>query len=110
MLIGTRLLRAGISGGTVEVPVHLYLPVFSDRAWSCRFEIEWPDGTRSSEAWGIDALQAVHMAMQKIAAELYMSPYHKQGLLSWGQAGGYGFPITKNGRDLLVGYDKEFDG
>jgi hypothetical protein len=31
--------------------------------------------------------------------------------LRWGEPNqGYGFPVTKNARDLLVGYDKEFDG
>ncbi|MBL8568728.1 MAG: hypothetical protein JNK84_06545 [Phreatobacter sp.] len=97
--------------GTAEVPVSLYAPVADDLGWGCRYEIGWPRRTRTSTAWGFDALQAVRLAMQKIASELYASAYHKQGRLAWlGQGGGYGFPITKNGRDLLVGYDKEFDG
>lgn len=111
MLIGTRILHVKSKAGTAEVPVSLYAPVADDLGWGCRYEIGWPRRTRTSTAWGFDALQAVRLAMQKIASELYASAYHKQGRLAWlGQGGGYGFPITKNGRDLLVGYDKEFDG
>lgn len=110
MLIGTRMLRLKLPDGPVVVPVSVYVPTPSDNAWSCEFEIGWPDGMRRSRAAGADALQAVHAAMQRIAIELYMSPYHAQGLLAWGDRPGYGFPMPKSGRDLLVGYDKEFDG
>lgn len=111
MVIGTRVLQVNGKAGAVEVPVTLYIPVEDDLGWGCRYDIGWPRKPRVSTVWGIDALQAVHLAMQKIASELYASPYHKRGLLSWrGQGAGYGFPITKNARDLLVGYDKEFDG
>ncbi len=111
MLIGTRILHVTSKAGTAEVPVSLFVPVEDELGWGCRYEIGWPRKTRTSTAWGFDALQAVHLAMQKIASELYSSTYHKRGRLAWlGQGEGYGFPITKNGRDLLVGYDKEFDG
>jgi len=112
MLIGTRLLRLKLPDGSVRVPVNLHVPTRSDNAWSCEFEIGWPDGVRRSHAAGIDALQAVHAAMQRIAIELYMSPYHAKGLLAWGDGddAGYGFPMPKGGRDLLVGYDRDFEG
>jgi hypothetical protein len=110
MVIGTRMLQVKGKAGAVEVRVSLHVPVEDDLGWGCRYEINWPRKPRIATVWGVDALQAVHLTMQRIASELYMSTYHKRGLLSWpGQGGGYGFPITKNGRDLLVGYDKEFD-
>jgi hypothetical protein len=110
MLLGTRVLHVKRRTGTVEVPVRLSVPVEDELGWKCRYDIGWPGKVRSSAAWGIDALQAVHLTMQKIASELYASRYHKEGRLSWGEGGGYGFPMPKNGRDLLVGYDKEFNG
>ncbi len=111
MLLGTRVLHVKRRVGTVEVPVSLFVPVEDELGWKCRYNIGWPGKIRSSAVWGIDALQAIHLAMQKIASDLYASRYHKQGRLSWpGQGAGYGFPITRNGRDLLVGHDKEFDG
>lgn len=110
MLVGTRVLQLTADTGVVEVPVRIFQPVEDGSAWACRYEIAWPFEVRQSAAWGVDALQAVHAAMQRIAIELYMSPYHAQGLLAWGDGAGYGFPMPKNGRDLLVGYDREFDG
>lgn len=43
--------------------------------------------------------------------DLYVILYHLSGDLKWEKAGdGYGFPVPKNGRDLLIGSDKTFDG
>lgn len=110
-MIGKRLLHVRSDGGPVDVEIRMFLPTGQARAWSCRYEIDWPDGRYASEAWGADALQAVHMAMQKIANDLYASPYHKLGQLSWPEQGsGYGFPMARNGRDLLVGQDRDYDG
>ena len=111
MILGTRSFAIRIDGRLHTLEVRMHLPTGQGSAWSCRYEIDWPDDRYESEAWGVDALQAVHMAMQKIAHDLYASPYHKQGLLSWpGQGLGYGFPMAQNGRDLLIGADSEFDG
>lgn len=43
--------------------------------------------------------------------ELYVSPHHLAGDLKWEKSGdGYGFPVPKNGRDMLIGADKAFEG
>ena len=56
-------------------------------------------------------MQALNLTLQKIGTELYMNPYHAAGELVWkGPGEGYGFPVPKNGRDFLIGFDKEFDG
>lgn len=108
MLSGTRVLTLTTAPG--DVPVSIFVPAEEGGAWQCRYEIGWPDVLRESAALGVDALQALHRAMQKIAVELYASDVHREGRLSWpGQGAGYGFPMPKSGRDLLVGYDKEFD-
>lgn len=110
MLIGTRVLTLKTATGDVPVPVRIFQPVEHGGAWQCRYEICWPDAQRESAAFGLDALQAVHFAMQMVAVDLYGSEAHREGRLSWpGQGAGYGFPMAKGGRDLLVGYDKEFD-
>jgi hypothetical protein len=111
MLIGIRVLHVTTGAGAVAVPVSIFQPVDEDGAWQCRYEIGWPDAVRESAAWGADALQALHLAMQKIAVDLYGSDAHREGRLSWpGQGVGYGFPMPKGGRDLLVGFDKEVEG
>ncbi len=87
-----------------------YAPEEAGTVWTCCYEIGWPDGTRKMAATGFDALQAVHLAMQMIGAELYTSSYHEQGQLRWGEPGeGYGFPVAASIRDLLIGDDKRFE-
>ncbi|SFT08516.1 hypothetical protein SAMN04487845_11562 [Methylobacterium sp. yr668] len=70
-----------------------------------------PSSRETSFGAGADALQALHLAMQKIGLDLYVSAANKAGVLIWEKPGdGYGFPIPKNGRDLLVGADTTFEG
>lgn len=111
MIIATRTLTLRAPDGTQDVPVHLHAPELDDGAWICRYEIGWPEGPRTSFAGGLDAIQAMHLALQKIGLDLHMSSHHASNLLAWGEAGeGYGFPVPRNARDLLVGLDKTFDG
>jgi len=98
-------------GSTIPVPVRLYAPEGSRKHWSCRYTIEWPDGTYSSAGYGVDQFQAITLTLQKIGTDLYFSDYHKTGRLYFEKPGsGYGFPVPKNARDLLVGEDKRFEG
>jgi hypothetical protein len=46
-----------------------------------------------------------------IGAHLYFSDYHKTGCLYFEKQGsGYGFPVPKNARDMLIGDDRTFEG
>lgn len=111
MIIATRLLKLDTPAGAIDVPVRLYAPTPDGTSWKCEYEIDWPERDKRSAGVGIDAAHAIQLAMQKIAIELYTSTHHKSGKLYWERpGGGYGFPIMKNSRDLLVGDDKEFDG
>jgi hypothetical protein len=41
-----------------------------------------------------------------LRVEVYASDHHREGRLMWFEAKqGYGFPVTKSLRDLLVGAD-----
>lgn len=94
-----------------DVAVRVFPPQPDDRSWACRYEIDWPHRPRVGAGYGIDGVQALVIAMQKIAIELYTSSYHKAGTLLFDKPGnGYGFPIMKNARDMLVGDDAKFDG
>lgn len=112
MIIAERILRCRQDAGEVDVPVRIHAPEMETaKAFKCTYEIHWPDGAYVADAWGADAVQALDLCLKSIAQRLYFSDYHKTGALFWpGQGEGYGFPIAKNGRDLLVGQDKEFDG
>jgi hypothetical protein len=110
VLIAKRVLT--IQDGAVDksVPIRIYAPEF-DGGWRCRYEIGWPDGAWTSAAGGVDAVQALHLALQKIGTEIYFSEHHRSGALRWIEPGqGYGFPVPKDARDILIGEDQRFEG
>jgi hypothetical protein len=89
------------------ITIKIYRPEKQEKAWACRYEIDWPEGLRHFEANGIDALQALVLALQMIGAEIYSSAYHREGRLrAYDSEQGYGFPIAASLRDLLVGADR----
>ncbi|WP_210484374.1 DUF6968 family protein [Microvirga antarctica] len=112
MLIATRELEfVTDTGAVVAVPVCVFAPVKTDQDWGCRYTIGWPNGIDARTIYGIDSAQALVLATQGIGSSLYASDYHKTGRLRWVDPHqGYGFPVTKIIRDMLIGYDKESDG
>lgn len=112
MLVATRTLYVRIGAGSEKgVEVRIFKPEPDGSAWRCRYEIDWPKGTRKSFGQGVDAAQAIIIAMQKVGAELYTSSYHAEGKLRFEKPGsGYGFPVPKPMRDRLVGDDAKFEG
>ncbi len=103
-----RLLHVKHGTAVRDVPVAISAPVESKGSWFCRYEIGWPEGTRSDEIGGADALQAIYLCMQAVALTLYASPHHTSGRLYWGKPGeGYGFPMPKPGRPDLIGEVRE---
>jgi hypothetical protein len=107
MVIATRTLRLRRVGKDVEIPIRIFAPQRQTVDWSCRFEVGWPDETLAMAAMGVDAVQALELAMKMIGAQIYASDHHASGKLMWLEPGkGYGFPVPHNIRDLLVGDDK----
>jgi hypothetical protein len=106
MIIAERSIRLKAPNGEAIIPVKIHQPVPRKRAWSCSFEIGWPEGVDTSHAMGADAVQALKLAMEKIAVQLYASRYHKAGALTWAEGGGYGFPLPSAARELAIGDDK----
>lgn len=110
--IATRLLRVIVDGRATDVPVRLYAPVEEGpRIWYAWTEIDWPDGLHGIRAYGVDAMQALILALNMIGIHLYTSGYHEDGVLSWAAPGdgrGYGFPVPSGIRDLLVGDDAKY--
>lgn len=109
MVIATRTLKLRNTYGDTDIPIRISAPVQEGNAWSCRYEIGWPEGNETMNATGADSVQAILVALQMIGADLYTSNYHKTGRLLFGSPGrGYGFPVTNNIRDLLIGDDAKF--
>jgi len=108
-VIATRTLALQADAGNVEIPIRLFAPEQGEDAWICRLEINWPEGKYERWAAGEDAVQALLHALQMIGVIIYTSAHHKSGKLMWYEAGtGYGFPVTNNCRDLLIGDDVRF--
>ena len=102
-----RTLRLLESPGTT-IPVRIAMPTQLPVDWSCRAEIDWPDARWSRDVVGIDAIQALQLALQMIGTELYCSDLHRQGRLVWLAPGaGYGFPVPVVIRDMLIGEDRK---
>lgn len=97
--------------GEREVRILVYAPRRAEHDWCCAYEIEWPDEPRRGFGYGVDATQAVLLALHSIGADLYTSDYHRSGLLRWERTGGgYGYPVPRTIRDLLVGDDAKSYG
>ncbi|KRA40180.1 DUF6968 family protein [Devosia sp. Root635] len=107
MIVAQRILMLRLQTTEVTVPISLHAPVEGDRCWECTFAIGWPEGERTTIVRGFDGVQALYLAMQRIAVELYGSAHHAAGKLSWGEPGnGFGFPMAKAGYQDLVGEDR----
>ena len=106
-MIATRQLKLKRDNDLVDVDIRIFAPEGSGRVWSCRYEIDWPEGRQVMDAGGIDAVQAILLAFQMIGADIYTSSYHKSGRLMFEAPGqGYGFPVPESIRHLLVGDDR----
>ena len=107
-MIATRTLTLRTTSGNKQIPIRLFAPEqAADGHWLCRYEIDWPDGAHRHAAHGEDSAQALVIALQMIGSVIYASDYHKSGQLMLDEPGrGYGFPVTNNLRDLLIGDDR----
>lgn len=105
--IAQRSLTVDAGGSPQVVPVTIYLPRASGDDWCCAYEIGWPSKPRRYEAYGVDSVQAILLAMQMIGAELYFArPAGVQELKWLEKNGGFGFPLASSIRDLAVGDDR----
>lgn len=111
MVIAERSLSIEDGSEPKACKITMHAPEDTDGIWICRYTIEWPTAPEESFGAGEDTFQALHLTLQKIGITLYASAYHKAGILVFDKPGrGYGFPMPKNGRYLLIGDDKIFDG
>ncbi len=93
-------------GSDHHVKVEIHQPVAVDDDYKCSYTIGWPDREEVGHAMGIDAIQAIFLALQKVGIEIYCSKPAKRGDLIWHEpGGGYGLPLPKNLADLYEGDD-----
>jgi hypothetical protein len=75
-------LRVDIAAPTRQGPDHV-----------CAYRITGPRTNRQSRALGVDGVQAVLLALEKIGAELRASPEFEAGPLRWLDMDEPGFPL-----------------
>ncbi len=66
-----------------RVVVRFNEPVADQQDFRCDFEIAWRDDIHKSHAFGIDAVQAILMAMQKAHIDLLASSHAKAEEITW---------------------------
>ena len=103
MIIAHCHLIVGSPSGEAPVPVRVFQPERDGEAWTCRYEIEWPSEKWSRFAAGVDSMQALILALEKIGTEICTSSYHQsKSIKRLGYPLGYGFPLPPNVRDKLT--------
>jgi hypothetical protein len=70
MVLATRTLTLREGDHEREIAIRIFAPERLDAAaWSCPYEIDWPDGARKFAVHGADAVQALELALKMIGAE-----------------------------------------
>ena len=105
IVIASRMFRVRTEDGERDVPVRIYAPYEQGGAWRCRTEIQWPDRLQARDAGGHDSAQALFIAMEMVGVHLYTSDYHADDAFIFTDWIGYGFPVPKTLRDMLIGHD-----
>ena len=89
---------------TIERPQQV-----GDHEFACAFEITGLATEVRRSVRGIDAVQALQLAMQAIGAHLYLSAEYGSARLAWGDVGGnpkdLGFPVPDALKDIPPGPD-----
>jgi hypothetical protein len=98
------------SGERSDVTVRLFQPEPDpdESNYRCRFRIEWPSDTKEIYAYGVDAIQALILALKMLGATINTSQAVKEGRLVWLEpGGGFGLPVPRNIEDILQGDDRQ---
>jgi hypothetical protein len=102
-IIAQRLLKT-LTTATAEVTISIERPFPNGQDFKCRYTIEWPEHTQHGNSMGIDAIQALILALQRLAVEINFSDYAKNKHLVWLEPeGGFGLPLPPNLTDMEVG-------
>jgi hypothetical protein len=85
---------------SVSPPVKLDTP---DDHWRCSYTIEGIGDGKRREAFGVDGIQALLLALTQVSTTLYTSPEYMSGHLVWknGKGSDLGLPIAIAVREYL---------
>jgi len=103
-IVATRKLVLKSADGERPVTVRIGMPQLFDDGhdYFCPFEIDGLGANKVLRAGGIDAVQALQLAMTMIGMTIYASEEAAAGQLQWlDEYGDLGFPVTETAEDLL---------
>jgi len=83
-------------GDSASVVLRFLRPEPDGDDYRCAYEIIWPDRARRSYAMGIDAVQALLLAMQKAHVELQVWPEYVSGALRYLGERDLGLPLPRS--------------
>ena len=83
-----------------------YQPESDGQDFRCRYEIDWPEKLYRGHAYGVDAVQALLLAMQKAHTELLTARENDGRKITWLDMRSLGMPIPKTISDWAP--DNEF--
>ena len=76
--------------------------------YRCKVQIEWPSDIKQLFAYGVDAIQALILALNLLGTYINTSQAVKEGRLVWLKpGGGFGLPVPRNVEDILQGDDRQ---
>jgi hypothetical protein len=85
-VIVQRVLDYRGASGDALVEVYEPAPTPGHNDWRCEFRLSWPNYERFGHAIGIDAWQALQLAMRVVPSYVYASPDFKAGRVGlWGE-------------------------
>lgn len=87
-----------IDGGNVEC--RFFRPQKDGDDYLCRYTIDFPDKPRTSQGYGVDAIQALLLAMKKAHVELLVVRDKMERQVEWLEDENLGLPIDDFFRDL----------
>jgi hypothetical protein len=70
-------------GSDRTVTLRIFRPVPHRGDFRCDIRIQWPDRERATQAYGVDSLQALYLALQKAHIVLAASAEQMGGGLTW---------------------------
>lgn len=89
MIIAERSFTA--AAGPVRLRIAAPVPDQDD--WRCDYRIAWPGREVDGHAMGIDAVQALNLALQTAHIDLLLSPEGQGGELRWLEMVDLGLPL-----------------
>jgi hypothetical protein len=85
-------------GDSASVVLRFLRPQPDGNDYRCTYQITWPDRERSAYGMGIDAVQALLLAMQMAHVYLLASPEYKAGALRYLGERDLGLPLPLGSR------------